>query len=219
MIMDIIAISQGMEPQLAWFPLVWWMLIGLGTVIFGATLTSIFSDDKPYYKMAVLGMTGAGKTLWYDFLCGTNYAGKMTPGARDIPAFELKFGERKVEIKCGKDIGGYEENVRPYYKILIESNDVILFFFDISKYVNDIQYKRTVEARLDFVFNVIGTKTNKQFYLVMTHKDMLDKNKDHAKIVKELMIFCGNQVDEHHTICINMMDSKEKEKFKKQLFN
>lgn len=146
--MDIIAISQGMEPQLAWLPFLW--LLGLFLVS-----ASIFSDGKTYCKMAVLGMTGAGKTLWYDFLCGTNFAGQMTSGARDIPAFELNFGERKVEIKCGKDIGGYEENVRPYYKNLIESNDVILFFFDISKYVNDIQYKRTVEARLDYVFNLL----------------------------------------------------------------
>jgi ABC-type glutathione transport system ATPase component len=63
---------------------------------------------KKEIGMAVLGMSQSGKTLWYDFLSGSERGGKtQTSGGVDVDSFDLMCGkERVATIKKGTDIAG-----------------------------------------------------------------------------------------------------------------
>lgn len=62
--------------------------------------------NKKELGLAVLGENQSGKTLWYDFLCNTQFSGAHTM-EREYDAFDFEYDDgRKVHIKKGRDING-----------------------------------------------------------------------------------------------------------------
>lgn len=201
--------------------------------------------NKKEVGMAVLGIDQSGKTTWYDYLCKTNRNEKGTT-KDDIDAFTLKFDDgKKVHIKDGIDIGGGGVNISPYYENMINENDVILFFFNAKKYIEETEYMRECNARLDFINNKIkiynlynsyndtsdiitdiitGITNNKRceskkIYIIMTFADQL---KDRTKAYKQAYELLKSRpyIKEmtDNFVLINMTDEQEKKELKEKMF-
>ncbi|UYW01024.1 hypothetical protein K5I29_11070 [Flavobacterium agricola] len=120
-------------------------------------------------------MRVAGKTTFLKTL-----GAKVLPGSNNIEeydsfTFNLDSG-KKIYIGAGKDIGGHTTYINQYTKI-IEKADVIFYFLDIEKYLNNyidpidgLHYRRDCNSRLDLI-NI--HKDSKKVIIFATHKDKL----------------------------------------------
>lgn len=173
--------------------------------------------NKKEVGMAVLGIDQSGKTTWYDYLCKTNRNQKGTT-KDDIDAFTLKFDDgKKVHIKKGIDIGGGSVNIRPYYENMINENDVILFLFNAKKYIEDTEYMRECNARLDFINK--KKHESQKIYIIMTFADKLKNRTKAYKQAYELLKsrpYIKEMTD--NFVLINMTDEQEKKELKEKMF-
>lgn len=173
--------------------------------------------NKKEVGMAVLGIDQSGKTTWYDYLCKTNRNQKGTT-KDDIDAFTLKFDDgKKVHIKKGIDIGGGSVNIRPYYENMINENDVILFLFNAKKYIEDTEYMRECNARLDFINK--KKHESQKIYIIMTFADKLKNRTKAYKQSYELLKsrpYIKEMTD--NFVLINMTDEQEKKELKEKMF-
>lgn len=186
-----------------------------GLLVFKA-FGSIWGNKKEV-GMAVLGIDQSGKTTWYDYLCKTNRNEKGTT-KDDIDAFTLKFDDgKKVHIKKGIDIGGGSVNIRPYYENMINENDVILFLFNAKKYIEDTEYMRECNARLDFINK--KKHESQKIYIIMTFADKLKNRTKAYKQAYELLKsrpYIKEMTD--NFVLINMTDEQEKKELKEKMF-
>ncbi len=181
-------------------------------------------EDKNEIGMAVLGMSQSGKTLWYDFLSGSERGGKtQTAAGVAVDSFDLKCGEGRVAtIKKGTDIAGGYYNIKGNYEKMIKENDFIFFFFDAEEYLyghpkckKDIKYDREVNARLDLISEYIDSK---KFLLILTHVDKLtDKEADVNEIINQISNKSYGKLAKYY-YPVNMMDEREKENLKNKIF-
>lgn len=135
-------------------------------------------------QLVVLGMPRAGKTRFYRFLQNKPYEEGET-GIEPYEEFEYKkTNGETIIIKKGEDIGGSEDYVKPYYEKMIMESDILVFCFDISKYMSDSNYEREVNARFDYIWRRFkDLKLKKEnFVKLASHKDEL---KDPRSFVKE----------------------------------
>ncbi|KAA6349038.1 hypothetical protein EZS27_003535 [termite gut metagenome] len=115
--MDIYELSNVGAQEAFW----WWLLFPLG----GGIIAALGSSDKS--GLAVLGMAGAGKTTFYNYLRKEEVFGQT--GIRDIDKFSIEFKNgKKITIKKGQDIGGREGFI-PQYESMMEKANIVLFFF------------------------------------------------------------------------------------------
>lgn len=160
-------------PQEAVF---WLPLLAIGAAVLAVTVIVIITaEDSETEKLkgktlAILGMPEAGKTQFLRNLQGKKYEKcESTNGAVNYEDFYYAHGERRIKIAPGKDIGGAEENIKPYWKKMIEENEIILFIFDISQYFSNDEYRKNTNARLDFINKKIGDK--KEWAIIGSHVD------------------------------------------------
>jgi GTPase SAR1 family protein len=160
----------------------WWLLFPLG----GGIIAAFRSSDK--IGLAVLGMAGAGKTTFYNYLRKEEVSGQT--GIRDIDEFsiELKDG-KKITIKKGQDIGGRESFVTQY-EPMMEEADYILFFFDAYKYLTDIQYARDTNARIDFI-----TRKMTDEKILRAVISYADKFNDRNQAITDIINSIGDKYD------------------------
>lgn len=186
-----------------------------GLLVFKA-FGSIWGNKKEV-GMAVLGIDQSGKTTWYDYLCKTNRNEKGTT-KDDIDAFTLKFDDgKKVHIKDGIDIGGGSVNISPYYENMIKENDVILFFFNAKKYIEETEYMRECNARLDFINK--KKHESQKIYIIMTFADKLKNRTEAYNKAYELLKsrpYIKEMTD--NFVLINMTDEQEKKELKEKMF-
>ena len=207
-----------------------------GLLVFKA-FGSIWGNKKEV-GMAVLGIDQSGKTTWCDYLCKTNRNEKGTT-KDDIDAFTLKFDDgKKVHINEGINIGGGSVNVSPYYyENMIKENDVILFFFNAKKYIEETEYMRECNARLDLINNkiikynlynlyndtsdIINNKRceSKKIYIIMTFADQLKDRTEAYNKAYELLKSrpCIKEMTDNFVL-INMTDEQEKKELKEKMF-
>lgn len=147
----------------AWF---WIPLIilagGLGGAAVGAVLAAIF-DSTPTTKvigksLGILGMQEAGKTQVLRNLQNKPYSKYEATSTDDYSSFKINIGGREITIQQGRDIGGDERYIKDYYEDFIKHKDIILFVFDVAKYLKDFHYAQNVRVRLDFVYNKLKMK-------------------------------------------------------------
>lgn len=190
-------------------------VIGIVALLFGGI--SIWKNTKKNeLGMAVLGESQSGKTLWYDFLCHTDFAGEQTT-EREIKKITLSFGlGRTVHLKKGKDING-DKSYMFSYKQMVENNDVILFFNSIEQYIHNKNYRRDVNQRLDFIFQNAKNKS-KRIYIIWSYADKLSQRK--RGFVKALALFKSRQIG-NPTACypIDMTNNDEVKTLVKKLFD
>lgn len=163
-------------------PLLAWVGIAIGSAITGLFVTGVFS--KKINKLGVLGMKLSGKTTMLYKLRGIKKI-PLSTNVEKYERFEFKInGDKKIIIEKGKDIGG-TKNFMQEYRDIISNNEIIFFFFDVNKYLTEIEYKRDCNSRLDFIYPSLS---GKKVVIVATHADKQNlKNTQIRESVEECM--------------------------------
>mgnify|MGYP001332576459 CR=1 FL=1 len=223
---DILILQSSIHQEaFIWFiPIIWIAISAAGVFMLYSISTIWDTDSGDKLGMAVLGMPQAGKTLWYSYLTNKEMA-KHTVDRTQVDEFTLYFPKgRQVTIRNGIDIGGNEENIRTYYSQMICNNEIVLFFFNIKSYLDDISYQRKVNSRLDYIYtcwkkNKTGVDPSKKVSLIMSYADLLGNNReDGCKNALNLLRSRTFSEITKQYIIINMMDDKEKGNLKIKLF-
>jgi GTPase SAR1 family protein len=155
-----------------WFPFIFAGALLVGTVAVIASSESTDTKRTEGKSLGILGMPGAGKTLFLRNLQGKPYTRyEQTTGAEDYNRFDFTHKGRTISICEGKDIGGNAENIKVYYEDFLKNKDICLFIFDIKKYIDIEQekYRNDVNARLDYIDRHI--KDMKHWAIIGTHVD------------------------------------------------
>ena len=193
-------------------------LIVLGIALLLSLFVSISiwkGTNKKELGLAVLGENQSGKTLWYDFLCNTQFSGVHTM-EREYDAFDFEYDDgRKVHIKKGRDING-DRHFMSIYEQMVKDNDVIMFFNNIEQYIHNEEYRRDVNSRLDFIFHHLDK--DKKLYIMWSYADKLADRSKGADEAKSL--FLKRQIGKPTAfLVVNMTDNDEVKKKKKKIFN
>jgi GTPase SAR1 family protein len=177
------------------FPPVWillplFALLGLGLVVWiNLSGTSI----------AVLGAAGVGKTQLYYTMQGKVYDDPKQTNKDDIPEFDYECNGKTYKIKNGEDWGG-NEGQRSVWWDLVKGKDIIVFIFDVNKYLTEPEYEKYTNSIMDDVWRLLkeNKKENKHI-CIGSHFDELKsykeekaigdvqdklKNKPYSKLVK-----------------------------------
>jgi len=152
-----------------------WMLIPVIAGVVGGVLGYLI-DRIEGNKIAVLGMPGAGKTTFYNILQGKHISTTPTY-EEDIDPFVYNINGRDVYFDKCKDIGGGESHINNWYLELIDRNEVVFFFFDVYKFLNESPYQKETKARLDFVYETTKRVGGRQTAMILTHIDSFPKIK------------------------------------------
>lgn len=198
------------------------VIIGLttaGGLLYGATRYKDKKNDKK--KLGILGMQRAGKTRFLSYLRNEPFIDKSTEKYNYKP-FTYKIDGKKIHIDKGEDIGG--GNIYRYeYNCIIKKSDVIFYFFDISKYLNNSPYsnegyRRACNSRIEHI-NSDKKESKNNTIIVGTHIDLCSKSK--AKVKSEFLKL--NENKSYYPILknielIDLTDEKQIQNFTKKVF-
>lgn len=218
-ILDIESIDEVNLAIIPFIPLALWIL---GVVFLGGCIIVIINAVKTSgKKLAIVGMQEAGKSTLYNML-RTGEPGEHLPTTIEEIA-EFKVKDRDIKIKKGKDIGGGPEFIMPYYEDLIRDNEIIIFIFNVSEYLNDISYQRNTKDRLDFIYRKSKEYNKKMNNLVMiaSHIDILSSDKQKTAVNEILNSISGKQYQEmfkSNFFAINIIDKKHINKLIDHIF-
>lgn len=137
-------------------------------------------------SLVILGMPEAGKTQFWKNLKGERYTAYETTNAeQEYQPFDYVYGNRKIRINAGKDIGGSKFNIKPYWEDLMKTSDIAIFIFDVSKYLTDADYQGQVNARLDFFYRHVGQR---KYAVIASHADKMSHGKpgEQATLVQQV---------------------------------
>ncbi len=134
-------------------------------------------------RLVVLGMKEAGKTRFYRFLQNKPYVEEETEVDNYEEFYYKKNNGETVLIKKGIDIGGSEDYVKPYYERMIAENDILIYCFDISRYLIDTAYMKQVNYRFEFISRKYKElkKDKYNFVKLATHIDKTPNPKEAVK--------------------------------------
>jgi len=165
-------------------PIPVWVYILAPTLIYFLKLIGWFYRKVKGKRLAVLGMKGAGKTRFYRFLQKRPYIEEET-AIDDYEEFEYKTNDGKtIIIEKGKDIGGSEDYVRPLYENIIKDCDILVFCFDLKRYLSDSTYEKQVNVRFEFVCRKFKElkRSKGNFVKIASH---IDEIKDSNNAIKQ----------------------------------
>lgn len=202
-----------------WIPI---LLLGGVTIFFGAYLLSLAATAPlKKNKIAVLGMPGAGKTTFYNMLQGKHISTTPTY-EEDIDSFVYKINGRDVHFDKCKDIGGGESHINNWYLELIDRNEVVFFFFDVYKFLNESPYQQNTMARMDFVYETTKRVGGRETAMILTHLDSFPKSKFH-EILPKVQKAIGNKeyqaLFKRNVFCVDITREKEVKKIMEKLFS
>lgn len=203
-------------------PIVAW---GVGLLIGGLGIAAARGafDDPKKNKLGVLGMQGSGKTRFLSFLRNIPFIeGETSRKKYESFRYTLSNG-KEISIDSGIDIGGGDFYRNEYDKIL-DKNDVILYFFDIGKYlrndktIDDVGYQRACNSRFEHVYSKVN-KTDKPVFIIASHTDKSGLSKQ--EMVKQFTSLIDNK--KYKTIFknmefINLTNENEITKLRDELF-
>ena len=127
-------------------------------------------------------MKQSGKTRFYRYLQGKPYVESETT-VEPYEEFEyMKKNGDSIIIKKGKDIGG-SEDFTDYYESMIKESDILVFCFDMSKYLKDSKYEKKANARFEFICkkNKELGRSKANFVKLATHMDQISNSKNAIK--------------------------------------
>jgi hypothetical protein len=146
-------------------------------------------NKKEATKLGILGMQASGKTRFLSFLRNIPFIDKTTGGKEEYKPFTYKYNKKVIHIDTGVDIGG--GNIfKDEYTSIIKKSEVIFYFFDISKYLNDniivegINYRRECNSRFELVYSE-ANKIKIPTIFIGTHIDLCLK--DETTVRKEFL--------------------------------
>ncbi|MGV0957232.1 ADP-ribosylation factor-like protein [Empedobacter falsenii] len=202
---------------LPFIPLIWTItgfiaLFG-GYKVFKSIMNKLNDGDK----LLFLGMPVSGKTYMLTKLRNEKFIEYKSTHVEKNENFSFKVGNKTIYIDVAKELGG-EEAYRGSYEENINESKVLIFMFDIQKYLSEekkLMYRRECNSRLSALHKL---KKENAFY-IGTHIDKI--NKTEAEILKDLAkIIKGKDYEDiMKRLCLtNLTDDKEFEKLKNNIF-
>lgn len=173
------------------------VLEGIGTIalvplvipfLFADAIKDIFKN-KARINMAVVGMSGAGKTTLFDIIRNENRAklGETGMDGDKLPEMELKIGEKTIVISETVDYDG-NPSAALNYETLFKKSDIIIFVFDASEYEKNESYQGRFIGQLNNAYISSKKKERKVVLLLGSHKDKMEsKPKGMKKDILSLM--------------------------------
>ncbi|MEW4925772.1 GTPase domain-containing protein [Algibacter sp. 2305UL17-15] len=203
--------------------------IALWGLAAAATATATYFGGRAIFKrknrtkLGVLGMQAAGKTRFLSFLRNIPFIEKSTD-KEEYKSFTYRHNKKAIRIDTGIDIGGgsiYKDD----YISIIKNSDVVFYFFDISKYLNneiksgEFNYKRECNSRFELVFSE-SKKLEIPTVFIGTHSDQCLK--DQKVIRKEFLNLLKNKSyysSLKDVVIINLTNTKQLENFIDKVFS
>ena len=172
--------------------------VGVGLAMFTAVFMIINNSDSSKEttkisgtSLGILGMQEAGKTQLLRTLQNKPYS-KRDEGTStdDYAPFDITINGRQYKFQAGKDIGGDELYITPFYKQFIKDKDAVFFIFDVHRYLDDSEYAKNVKIRLSLVYRHLKKKHNNQsisgkYLIIGSHMDELTSSQQ-KKTVKDV---------------------------------
>ena len=139
-------------------------------------------QEFEYFKeinLGILGMQGAGKTRFLCHLRGVPFTDKAT-GKEPYDSFQYNCDDLLIWVEAGEDFGG-GNLYRDEYDPIIDKSNLLFYFFDISKYLNNdqtegISYRRASNSRIEHINST--SVENDNIIIVGTHLDLCKKSKE-----------------------------------------
>lgn len=188
-------LQDGSQLTFAWFWLIPIAIAALTTVIAIANSDSTSTTKLVGKSLGILGMQEAGKTQILRNFQGKPYRQYEATSTEDYSEFETKIGDRTIKFQQGRDIGGGDMYIRDYYEDFIKNKDIILFVFDVYRYLRNSDYAKDVRARLDFIYDKLNRKKadgvndelwsillNKKYMTIGSHMDKLSESEQKSAI-------------------------------------
>ena len=181
--------SQPQEAVFWFIPVLIGAAIGTAAIIIAAASEDTNTEKVKGTSLGILGMPGAGKTLFLRNLQGRPYTKyEQTSGAEDYEPFDFCHKGKTIRIQKGKDIGGNVENIKQYYDDFLNTKDICIFIFDLNKYIDQTNYRNEVNSRLDFINRhlLILDKSLDKWAVIGTHVDQakIEKGKSIIDVVQ-----------------------------------
>lgn len=141
-------------------PIILWALAGGAA---GALVKEFLSNNKTL----ITGPLSSGKTTFLQYIAKE----KIPDGPSGAP--------RKYEVENAMfdevtDFSGAEAWLKSKFNDYIKEHDNILFFFDISEYLKDAEYRKDSNARIDMIHR--NSTSSQKVLIVGTHVDKLHGN-------------------------------------------
>ncbi|WHT39531.1 GTPase domain-containing protein [Myroides sp. mNGS23_01] len=200
-------------------------IVILGGGLIGGAIGALFDDPKKN-KLGVLGMQTAGKTRFLSFLRNVPFK-EQAAGRVAYNEFKYKLKNNKeITILAGVDIAG--GNIfRNNYDEILQSSDVILYFFDINRYLKNeldedgILYQRSCNSRFEHIYSQIKI-SNKPVIIIATHKDHVSFSENEMKFKFDTLIQNGNKAYKEmlqNIHYVNLTSASETKNLIEKIFN
>lgn len=143
---------------------------GIGGAIFGYLVGSLLEKIFSHKKTLLTGPSASGKTTFLRYLSKEEIPEDQSGSPKH---YEVKDASFDVVT----DFGGADVWLEQKFDEYIKDNDIILFFFSVYLFINDVAYRNNCFARIDFINNVIETEKSsnsnyrKQVLMVGTYID------------------------------------------------
>lgn len=224
----VLGLNDYSEPQQAFF---WWFIpiiivAGLGLIIMsGDSPKDDFKGEKSV-NLAILGPNEAGKTTLWNFFRGTpDYKDyHETEGTISVSFItsNIVWNAEKLKLKLkGNDINGNGDFIRRDWEKLIENSDMVIFVFNAYNYLNNLEYQRDVNQRMQFVYSTVGKQTDGKkhgIWLLGSYADKLsDRKKDWETIIHNIKKKPYCEISNNNA-CINLTNGDELKKYYKKMF-
>lgn len=179
----------------------------VGAGIAGGACGYFFGKDDKEYKLGLLGMKASGKTTFLNNLRGIKAVPKTTSKESYVGfEFELSSG-KTIYIDKGNDMGG-DKNYMAEYRHIVEKNDVIVYFFDVCRYLTENEYLRECNSRLDFIN---GGIKDKKIAIIASHSDLSKRSEE--KLIEDILNLVRDKkysnLFNNGLFVVNLTDDKE----------
>ena len=196
-----------------------WLIIS-PVIIYFLMLIGWFFRKVQGKSLVVLGMKGAGKTRFYRFLQNKPFI-EGESGIDEYEEFEYKKQDGKtIYIRKGKDIGGSEDYINQY-EDMIKKCDILVFCFDLNRYLSDSTYEKQVNARFDFVCRKFKElkRSKGNFVKIASHMDEINDPKNAIKQFDSLLKKKSYYKEFRYNFCpVDMTNRKDLEKIENKIF-
>mgnify|MGYP003467644409 CR=1 FL=1 len=166
-------------------PILIWGAIAIAGGLTVAGISGVFDDPKKN-KLGLLGMQISGKTRFLSYLRNIKFVEHRSGRNKYEEFIHTLNNGKKITICSGVDIAGGEQYRVDYDKIIKES-DVVLYFFDIDKYLRNeidletkILYQRSCNSRFEHIYSRIKS-SQKSILVIATHTDKCNLSENAMK--------------------------------------
>lgn len=158
-------------------------------------------------KALLTGPIASGKTTFAQHISEE----EIPSGASGAPR---QYKVKNAVFDLVTDFSGDKSWLKAKFEEYINTNNYILFFFDINEYISDLEYREDVNARVDLINKkitdlqfvvMIGTHSDKAHGNYQTEVESLFAGKPYQKMLRKLVY-----VDTRKQECVKIICDKLK---------